>query len=91
MCLKHLVSTALICNTPQWFATSLEDGGDVMKPEPWVSLEEIAQHLGVSEDTVHRWIRARKMPAHKVGHFWKFKVSQVDAWVQKDKTTADEE
>ena len=23
-----------------------------MKPEPWVSLEEIARHLGVSQDTV---------------------------------------
>jgi excisionase family DNA binding protein len=53
-----------------------------MKPEPWVSLEEIAEHLGVSMDTVHRWIRARKMPAHKVGHLWKFKVTQVDEWVQ---------
>lgn len=56
-----------------------------MKPEPWVSLEEIAQHLGVSQDTVHRWIRQRGMPAHKVGHFWKFKVSKVDAWVEAGK------
>lgn len=56
-----------------------------MKPEPWVSLEEIAAHVGVSRDTVHRWIRARKMPAHRVGHLWKFKVSQVDAWVEAGK------
>jgi len=57
-----------------------------MKPEPWFSLEQIAEHLGVSQDTVHRWIRGRKMPAHKVGHLWKFKVSQVDEWVQAGKT-----
>lgn len=56
-----------------------------MKPEPWVSLAEIAEHLGVSMDTVHRWIRVRKMPAHKVGHFWKLKVSEVDQWVRTGK------
>lgn len=53
-----------------------------MRPEPWSSLEEIALHLGVSQDTVHRWIRQRKMPAHKVGHLWKFKASEVDEWVR---------
>ncbi|NQU38778.1 MAG: helix-turn-helix domain-containing protein [Lentisphaerae bacterium] len=53
-----------------------------MKNEPWVSLEEIAMHLGVSKDTVHRWIRRRGMPAHKVGRLWKFQVSEVNTWVR---------
>lgn len=53
-----------------------------MKPEPWVSLENIAQHLGVSQDTIHRWIRNRNMPAHQIGRLWKFMVSEVDAWVR---------
>lgn len=56
--------------------------GDNMKSEPWVTMEEIAGHLGVSQDTVHRWIRLRKMPAHKVGHLWKFQISEVDEWVR---------
>ena len=53
-----------------------------MKSEPWVSLDDIAQHLGISRDTVYRWIDDRTMPAHKVGRLWKFKVSEVDAWVR---------
>jgi excisionase family DNA binding protein len=53
-----------------------------MRSEPWVSLEEIAEHLGVSRDTIYRWIDDRGLPAHKVGRLWKFKVSQVDEWVQ---------
>jgi excisionase family DNA binding protein len=61
--------------------------GVVMKPEPWVSLEEIAEHLGVSPDTVHRWIRAKKVPAHRVGRLWKFKVSEVDDWVRAGKVS----
>jgi len=56
-----------------------------MKNEPWVSLEEIAAHLGVSKDTVHRWIRNREMPAHKVGRLWKFQVSEVNDWVRAGK------
>jgi len=53
-----------------------------MKPEPWVSLEEIALHLGVSQDSIHRWIRRRSMPAHQIGRLWKFKISEVDEWVR---------
>jgi len=53
-----------------------------MKNEPWVTLEEIAQHLRVSRDTIYRWIDHREMPAHKVGRMWKFKVSEVDDWVR---------
>jgi excisionase family DNA binding protein len=60
-----------------------------MQPEPWVSLEEIAQHLAVSQDTVHRWIRNRGLPAHQVGRIWRFKVSQVDEWVQTGRANED--
>ena len=56
-----------------------------MKPEPWVSLEEIALHLGVSQDSIHRWIRKRSMPAHQICRLWKFNISQVDEMVVMDK------
>jgi len=53
-----------------------------MRNEPWVSLDEIAQHLSVSRDTVYRWIDNRGLPAHKVGRLWKFQVSEVNEWVR---------
>ena len=52
------------------------------EPEPWVSVEEVARHLGISKDTVYRWIEARGLPAHKIGRLWKFKLSDVDEWVR---------
>jgi len=51
--------------------------------ERWLSMDEIAAHLGVSEDTIHRWIRLKDMPAHKVGRLWKFRASEVDRWITK--------
>jgi len=56
---------------------------DYKTTEKWSSLEEIAEHLGVSKDTIYRWIASRQMPAHKVGKLWKFKISEVDEWVMK--------
>lgn len=49
--------------------------------EKWSSLEEIAEHIGVSKDTIYRWIAKKQMPAHKIGKLWKFKISEVDGWV----------
>jgi excisionase family DNA binding protein len=49
--------------------------------ERWLSVEEIAEHLGISKDTVYTWIAKQQMPAHKVGRLWKFKMVEVDNWV----------
>lgn len=40
---------------------------------------------GKSHDTVYRWVQTRGLPAHRVGRLWKFKVSDVDAWVRDGK------
>lgn len=58
--------------------------------EPWVSVEDVAKHLGVARDSVYRWIESRGLPAHKVGRIWKFKLSQVDAWVEAGGAKADD-
>lgn len=48
----------------------------------WLSVEEIAEYLGISKDTVYAWITKKGMPAHRVGRFWKFQRAEVDAWVR---------
>ncbi|MDY0273493.1 MAG: helix-turn-helix domain-containing protein [Advenella sp.] len=53
-------------------------------PNHWLSVEQIAEHLGVSKDTIYTWISTRQMPAHKVGRLWKFQIPEIDAWVKAD-------
>jgi len=48
----------------------------------WLSVEEIADYLGVSKDTVYAWISKRNMPAQRIGRLWKFKTVDVDEWVR---------
>ncbi|WP_010651627.1 helix-turn-helix domain-containing protein [Oceanobacillus massiliensis] len=54
--------------------------------EAWSSLEEVASYLGVNKDTIRNWIKKTDIPAHKVGRKWKFKISEVDAWVKSGKS-----
>ncbi len=53
----------------------------------WYSLKEICQYLGVSRDTVFKWIKSREMPAVKIGKQWKFKLSDVDKWAKSGKAS----
>jgi len=55
----------------------------VNETERWLSVEEIAAHLGISKETIYRWLEKEKIPAHRVGRLWKFKASEVDQWVFK--------
>lgn len=48
----------------------------------WLSISEICQYLGVSSDTIYKWIDKKGLPAHKVGRLWKFKRDEVDEWVR---------
>ncbi len=53
--------------------------------ERWVSMRDITAYLGINRDTVLTWISKRGMPAVKAGRLWKFKISEVDAWMKTGK------
>jgi len=33
----------------------------------WLSVDEIADYLGVAKDTIYTWVTSKGMPGHKVG------------------------
>lgn len=55
--------------------------------DKWINIDEAAEYLGVKPGTIRDWVRKEKgIPAHKVGKLWKFKRSELDAWIQSGKS-----
>lgn len=79
-------------NMPKWLVLSYFKGlkfysqkgiGSMVKNDDrWLSIGEICAHLGVSSDTVYKWIEKQGLPAHRMGRLWKFQKPEVDAWVK---------
>jgi len=54
-----------------------------MAPEEgWVGIEDVAAHLKVAKESIYRWVDSKGFPAHRVGRLLRFKLSEVDEWVQ---------
>ena len=53
-----------------------------LQVERWYSMKEITKYLGVSWDPVLNWIEKQNMSATKIGRLWKFKISEVEAWMR---------
>lgn len=58
-----------------------------MELEKWVNLEDIADYLSVSKDTIRAWIKYEKIPFYKAGKRYKFKISEIDDYVRNGKIT----
>ncbi len=54
--------------------------------ENWIGTEEAAQYLDVKVTTLRKWLKGKKIPAHKIGKLWKFKKSELDEWVKSGKS-----
>lgn len=61
-----------------------------MSTEAWVAVAAVARHLNVAKDSVYRWIEHQRLPAHRVGRLWKFKLSEIDEWVRAGGAAHDE-
>lgn len=57
------------------------------KLERWYSMNEVCEYLGITRDTCLTWIEKLGMPAFKIGHTWKFKISEIDDWIRNGDNT----
>lgn len=53
--------------------------------ENWVTIDEVAEYLKVHKDTIRIWIKKKNFPAHKIGKQWRFRLSEIEAWVNSEK------
>ena len=55
----------------------------------WISLDTAAGYLGIRPVTLLDWIKKQNengIPAHRIGKLWKFKKTELDAWVKSGKS-----
>lgn len=56
----------------------------------YIGVEEAAKYLGLSPITLRKWLKQKKgLPSHQIGKLWKFKKTELDAWVKSGKSAAD--
>lgn len=48
-----------------------------------MTIEEVAKYIKVSERTVLDWAQKGDIPAGKLGNVWRFKLSEIDMWINK--------
>lgn len=48
-----------------------------------MNIREASQYLGISPDTLYRYVYEDKIPAFKLGNRWKFKKTILDRWIER--------
>jgi len=70
---RRRYSRALICGRDM---NSMADSREVM------NIRQASQYLGVSPDTLYKYVNEQKIPAFKLGNRWRFKKSKLDQWME---------
>jgi excisionase family DNA binding protein len=47
-----------------------------------MNIRQASQYLGVSPDTLYKYVSEERIPAFKLGNRWKFKKSLLDSWME---------
>jgi len=50
-----------------------------------MTLKEVAEYLKLTQKTAYRLAAEKKLPGFKVGGSWRFKVSDLEAWIEEQK------
>ncbi len=51
-----------------------------------MNIRQASQYLGVSPDTLYKYVYEEKIPAFKLGNRWKFKKTILDSWMERKST-----
>ena len=54
-----------------------------------MNIRQASQYLGISPDTLYKYVSEETIPAFKLGNRWKFKKSILDSWME-DKSFSNE-
>jgi len=57
----------------------------------FLTVDELAQRLRVSERTIQRIVRRKEISAIRIGRQWRFRHEWIDEWLAKNTVTPQEE
>src|SRR6266496_137308 len=83
LCIPRRPRTQLESRT--WFSQSTEicgRGNDMADSREVMNIRQASQYLGVSPDTLYKYVNEQKIPAFKLGNRWRFKKSRLDQWME---------
>lgn len=52
-----------------------------------MNVEQAARYLGVSPDTLYKYLSEGKVPAFKLGNRWRLKKTTLDRWMERQSQT----
>ena len=52
-------------------------------PREVMNVREASEYLGISPDTLYRYVYEDRIPAFKLGNRWKFKKTILDRWIER--------
>jgi excisionase family DNA binding protein len=59
-----------------------EGKGTMADSREVMNIRQASQYLGVSPDTLYKYVGEQKIPAFKLGNRWRFKKSRLDQWME---------
>ncbi len=54
-----------------------------------MNIRQASQYLGVSPDTLYKYVNEQKIPAFKLGNRWRFTKSKIDQWMEEKSVEAE--
>ena len=51
-----------------------------------MNIREASQYLGISRETLYKYVLEEQIPAFKLGNRWKFKKTLLDLWMEEMST-----
>ena len=70
------------CGIRFWWLGKDTGSRDMADSREVMNIRQASDYLGVSPDTLYKYVGEERIPAFKLGNRWRFKKSRLDQWME---------
>ncbi len=59
-----------------------------MVTDKWLTIDELAKYLKLSQTKLYRMAQSVEIPASKIGSQWRFDREEIDEWVKNQRNSS---